>query len=154
MTTNRLNTRISGHRTHYNTLDRLTAANVERTDPQMLLLSQKSALLEHSIQHDHRFDLENVKIIDKHNKQYKLPLLEVCHIVNNDNTINRRTDVEGLSAIYAGILHSIKNTNYRSNTNIHNRQHPAAHTNTHNSSSSNNQYSSSSHQRTAINRGR
>lgn len=109
MTTNKLNTRMSGHKTHYNTLDRLKAANVDNMDPQMILLSQKTALLEHSIQNNHRFNLENVKIIDQHNKQYKLPLLEVCHIVNNEHSINRRTDTEGLSAIYAGILHAIKN---------------------------------------------
>lgn len=119
MTTNKLNTRISGHKTHYNTLDRLTATNVNNTDPQMILLSQKTALLEHSIQKNHRFDLENVKIVDKHDKQYKLPLLEMCHIVNNENSINRRTDTEGLSATYAGILHTIKN---RSNTTRQHRQ--------------------------------
>lgn len=117
MTTNRLNTRLSGHRTHYNTLDRLIAANTDVGDPQMILLGQKTALLEHSIQQNHRFDLEKTDIIDQHNKQHKLPLLEMCHIVNNPNSINRRTDTEGLSAIYAGILHSLKNNTIRQNNN-------------------------------------
>ncbi|XP_062538225.1 uncharacterized protein LOC134206513 [Armigeres subalbatus] len=45
MTTNKLSTRMSGHKTHYNTLDRLTATNINITDPQITLLSQKQHYL-------------------------------------------------------------------------------------------------------------
>ncbi|XP_058815363.1 uncharacterized protein LOC131678929 [Topomyia yanbarensis] len=114
MTTNKLKTRIYGHQTHYNALDKYKQLGLTATDPEIVALKEKTALLEHSIAQDHRFDLKNTKIIDKHNKKHALPFIEVCHIITNENSINRRTDTEGLNTIYAGIIHSLKNQNKRS----------------------------------------
>ncbi|XP_055526059.1 uncharacterized protein LOC129728069 [Wyeomyia smithii] len=111
MTTNMLKTRISGHRTHYNTWDKLLQQGYNETDTQISTLKEKTALMHHSITQNHRFDFQQTKIIDRHNKPQALPFLEICHIANTENSINKRTDTEGLNTIYAGIIHSIKNIN-------------------------------------------
>lgn len=116
MTTNRLRTRISGHKTHYNTLERLLQNQIQTTDPEIASLKEKTALLDHSITKNHRFNLEKTKILDKTNKTHTLPFLEMCHITNNSNSINRRTDTENLNSIYAGILHLLNNIQNRNNT--------------------------------------
>ncbi|XP_062698654.1 uncharacterized protein LOC134284184 [Aedes albopictus] len=108
MTKNRLKTRISGHRTLYNTMDRLLEQGADNTDPRMASLSERTALMQHSIQENHRFDLKQVKILEKVNKTQNLQFLEMCHIARNRHSINRRTDTDGLHAIYAGILHEIE----------------------------------------------
>ncbi|XP_062533254.1 uncharacterized protein LOC134202222 [Armigeres subalbatus] len=61
MTKNRLKTRISGHRTHYNTLDKLQKNEVNTSDPRIMQLKEKTALLEHSITENHRFNMEKRK---------------------------------------------------------------------------------------------
>lgn len=131
MTTNRLKTRISGHKTHYNTLDRLQQNGVSSSDPQIAQLQDKTALLEHTIVENHRFNLENTKILDKTNKSHTLPYLEMCHIVNNSNCINRRTDTEGLNAIYAGILHKVRNMGRRNTNNVNTQENTTNTDNTH-----------------------
>lgn len=111
MTTNRLKTRIHGHQTHYNTMDKLLERGIDVEDQEMIALGEKTALMHHSITKQHRFDLDRTKILDKNENTNTLQFLEMCHIVNNTNCINRRTDTEGLHAIYAGILHEVRNVN-------------------------------------------
>ncbi|XP_053681982.1 uncharacterized protein LOC128732703 [Sabethes cyaneus] len=115
LTTNRLKTRLSGHKTHYNALEKLLTPqdNTEciPVETQIAALKEKTALMDHTITLNHRFDFNSTKIIDKHNKQHSLPYLEMCHIVSNENSINKRTDTQGLSIIYAGVLHTLKNVN-------------------------------------------
>lgn len=120
MTKNRLDTRMYGHKTHYNTLDRLQQNITDPSDPKIEELAEKTALMQHSIKNNHRFDLGNVNIIDRHDKEHALPILEMCHIKNNQHCINKRTDTDGLNVVYAGILHAIKTTQTQANTHITN----------------------------------
>ncbi|XP_062705479.1 uncharacterized protein LOC134287552 [Aedes albopictus] len=111
ITTNRLRTRMSGHKTHYNTLDRLLEQDHTATSHEITSLGERTALMYHSIAENHRFDLKRVKIIDRANNTQTLQFLEMCHIKNNVHAVNKRTDTEGLHAIYAGILHEIGKVN-------------------------------------------
>ncbi|XP_058827799.1 uncharacterized protein LOC131687722 [Topomyia yanbarensis] len=83
----------------------------------LISLGEKTALIEHMIKNDHNFDLTKAKIIDKTYRSTALPILEMCHISNTANTVNHRTDVDGLNTTYAGILHTLKTTSTRRNRN-------------------------------------
>ncbi|XP_062710491.1 uncharacterized protein LOC134288736 [Aedes albopictus] len=125
MTTNRLKTRIYGHQTHYNTLEKLLEQGSDANDPQIVALGEKTALMNHSINKQHRFDLKKVKILDKNVNAHTLQFLEMGHIASNKNCVNKRTDTEGLHAIYAGIIYEIGNINK-----IRNRHDTQEHTHT------------------------
>ena len=117
MTTNLLKKRLYGHRANINKYQRLVDTGVTNTDEQLIRLGEITALLEHTIKHKHAFDLDKVKVIDKTFKASALSILEMCHIANTPNTVNRRTDVAGLSNTYSGILHTMKpSTSRRGNT--------------------------------------
>lgn len=84
----------------------------------MQRLGEKTALMKHIIEETHMFDLTQPKILDRTNKITSLPILEMCHIAHTPNTVNHRTDVQGLSTTYAGLLHTIKKSTKRNrNTN-------------------------------------
>ncbi|XP_055526906.1 uncharacterized protein LOC129719536 [Wyeomyia smithii] len=68
MTTNKLKTRISGHRSNLNALQKLVDNGTDIEDPQSATLSEKTALLHHCIRTQHTFDLNNVKILNQHRK--------------------------------------------------------------------------------------
>ncbi|XP_058814568.1 uncharacterized protein LOC131678430 [Topomyia yanbarensis] len=118
MTSNMLKTRICGHKTHYNTWDKLLQDRSDTTEIQIAHLKEKTALMDHSIKHNHRFDFENTSILAKNCKPHALPYIEVCHIITSKNSSNKRTDTEGLNSIYAGIIHTldIENQNKRKMT--------------------------------------
>ncbi|XP_058820812.1 uncharacterized protein LOC131683006 [Topomyia yanbarensis] len=113
MTSNMLKTRIAAHRSNIKKLNLLREAGHTSEDIQIVELKTKTALLEHSITHHHNFDVNKVKILDQHNRTTALPILEMCHIINQQKTVNKRTDTDGLSCIYAGILQTLHNRNYK-----------------------------------------
>ena len=56
----------------------------------------QSWLANHSTNLKHNFDFSNPKILDKeHNLEKKL-ILEIIEILNNKNSINKRSDLYGL----------------------------------------------------------
>ncbi|XP_055852385.1 uncharacterized protein LOC129916440 [Episyrphus balteatus] len=63
--------------------------------------SQKTALALHCIDEGHRPDFNNVDILQTEKHYSKRMLLEMLHILDTDNTVNRRSDCEGLSNIYS-----------------------------------------------------
>ncbi|XP_055714728.1 uncharacterized protein LOC129808846 [Phlebotomus papatasi] len=64
-----------------------------------------SSLCTHVTETGHRFKFEETKILDTHRNYGKRLLLEMIHIKTNmDKVVNKRSDVDGLSAIYAGLL--------------------------------------------------
>ncbi|XP_055840080.1 uncharacterized protein LOC129907751 [Episyrphus balteatus] len=67
--------------------------------------SHKTALALHCIDEGHRPDFNNVDIIQTEKHYSKRMLLEMLHILNTDNTVNRRSDCEGLSNIYSQFVH-------------------------------------------------
>ncbi|XP_062703666.1 arp2/3 complex-activating protein rickA-like [Aedes albopictus] len=103
MTSNQLKKRMSGHKSDVNKI-----VNTP-TD----ITHAKTALTQHMIEHNHTFNLDGTKIVDRTFRSTALPILEMCHIQNTSNTINFRTDVDGLNTAYAGILHTIKKANSR-----------------------------------------
>lgn len=76
----------------------------------MLSLKEKTALIEHCIDHDHRFDMDRVTVLDSSNHINTLTFLEMCHITNTPHTVNHRTDISGLNSTYAAILQTIYET--------------------------------------------
>ncbi|XP_065077334.1 uncharacterized protein LOC135700684 [Ochlerotatus camptorhynchus] len=100
MTTNHLKKRLSGHKSNINKL-----AEILQTTQH---IHAKTALIQHIADHQHTFDLEGTKIIDRTYRSSALSMLEMCHINNTSNTVNYRTDVAGLNTTYAGILHTVK----------------------------------------------
>lgn len=116
MTTNKLKTRISGHKSNINTLEHLRQTGITDDDHQITTLRERTALLNHCIQHNHNFCFDNTKILDRHNTESALPILEMLHISINPNTVNKRTDTEQLSTVYAGIVNTLRrNKNKQSN---------------------------------------
>ena len=111
MTTNQLKTRMAAHKSQIKKLNLLREAGHTSDDIQIAELKHKTALLEHSIEKQHNFEVNKVKILDQHNRSAALPILEMCHILNQHKPVNKRTDTDGLSSIYAGILHTLKKTN-------------------------------------------
>ncbi|XP_062716395.1 uncharacterized protein LOC134291940 [Aedes albopictus] len=126
MTTNKLRKRLSGHQSNINQLNRLRDQGYTNTDQAMIQQSSKTALTEHCVKEDHRFALQQTKILDKTHNRSTLPLLECFHIYNTHRTVNHRTDVEGLSSIYCGLLRTIAAKQVkRTQTNPLPPQHPS-----------------------------
>ncbi|XP_062716665.1 uncharacterized protein LOC134292023 [Aedes albopictus] len=126
MTTNKLKKRISGHQSNINQLNRLRDQGYTNTDQAMIQQSSKTALTEHCAREDHRFALQQTKIIDRTYNRTTLPLLECFHIYNTSGTVNHRTDVEGLSTIYCGLLRTIAAKQMKkTQTNPPSPQHPS-----------------------------
>lgn len=129
MTGNLLKKRLSGHRSNLNQLESLLASGSTYTDEPVRALKEKTALLAHCIEHEHRFNYETTKIVDQTYKKNILPVLEMIHISNDSNTINKRTDTDGLNTTLSGLIHKIntvraRNTYRPRNTNIN---HPSQH---------------------------
>ena len=123
MTGNLLKTRMSGHRSNVNALEKLLKSGYSENDSPVSDMKEKStALIAHCIDHKHRFDLEAVKILDQTRKMSSLPILEMIQIYNDPNSINKRTDVEKLNSTYSGILHAIQKHTQRKIDRIKNTQ--------------------------------
>ncbi|XP_058458656.1 uncharacterized protein LOC131435122 [Malaya genurostris] len=110
MTSNQLKVRLSGHKSNITKYLKLMSDRPGDIDSEIAKLKEKTALVDHVIRYQHNFDLSQTKIIDRSFKSTSLPILEMCHIVNTPNTINHRTDIDGLSTTYAGVLHTVKST--------------------------------------------
>ena len=69
---------------------------------------KKTALAEHAITYKHSFDFKNTKILDFENNLKKRLILKMIHIQKENSSINYKTDIENLSAIYYNIIKCIK----------------------------------------------
>ncbi|XP_038104100.1 uncharacterized protein LOC119765065 [Culex quinquefasciatus] len=107
MTKNKLSTRLSGHRSDVNKLEKIVTDHTN-TETDMDSIRDKTALLEHCVNTGHRFQIDNTKIVDTTFMSHTLPFLEMCHIFNTQHTVNHRVDVDGLNTAYASVLHSIR----------------------------------------------
>ena len=62
-------------------------------------------LANHSTNLKHNFDFSNPKILDKeHNLEKRLILVEMIEILNNKNSINKRSDMDCFSNVYKNLL--------------------------------------------------
>ena len=107
-TQNKLKTRISGHQTNMNTLNKLLNTGHIITDQEVLKVRAQTALVDHAAVNSHDFDLKGARILDTTYKTSNLNILESCHIFNTDNTVNVREDTDNLHAAYGGFLHALK----------------------------------------------
>lgn len=107
MTSNLLKTRLSGHRSDVNRLDKLLQSGHSYSDVEVQATREKTALISHCIDTGHRFDLTQAEILDQTFKRSSLSLLEMIWIHNTQDTVNKRTDTDGLNSTYAGILHAL-----------------------------------------------
>lgn len=123
MTTTKLKSRLSGHRSNVRKLQKLRDDGYTNTDAAIAEIREKTALINHAAAMEHSFGLDEVKIVERTHKSSNLPILESCHIYNTDKTVNKRSDTDNLHASYAGILHTIKNMKNQTKTNHDNRTH-------------------------------
>ncbi|XP_055589197.1 uncharacterized protein LOC129741481 [Uranotaenia lowii] len=111
MSRNSLKTRLVGHKSNVKKYEQLSDRGITRTDAEMQSMRDNcTALIAHIIDESHTIDLDNAKIIDRSRRSSSLPILEMCHIYTNTNTLNFRTDVNNLSSTYSNILQSLTNT--------------------------------------------
>ena len=68
----------------------------------------QTALAEHATSYKHSFDFKNTKILDTENILKKRLFLEMTYIQRENSSVNYKTDIENLSAIYNKIIKSIK----------------------------------------------
>ncbi|KYM97737.1 hypothetical protein ALC62_11566 [Cyphomyrmex costatus] len=86
-TRRKLKTRVNEHRSHihWNT-------------------SSRSVITDHRLEHNHEFDWNNVDILDCENFYHKRLISEMICIKTQRNSLNLKTDTEGLDQSYADIL--------------------------------------------------
>ena len=59
----------------------------------------------HSLKEGHNFDFNNTRILSTESNDKKRLYLEMWHKKKNiKNTVNKRTDIEGLSNMYCNIM--------------------------------------------------
>lgn len=66
------------------------------------------AVVEHCLRTGHQFDYTNIKVLDQETNYKSRLFLEMCHISENENAINFKTDTNKLSNIYCNILQKRK----------------------------------------------
>jgi hypothetical protein len=96
-TSKKLSTRLNRHK--------LDIKNKEKTGP-------KTALVQHTLDKKHNFDLENTQVIDREIKHGKRLILEAGHIIMN-KTVNLKTDTSNISRQYYSILDTHKKNNIK-----------------------------------------
>lgn len=64
----------------------------------------RCALSQHSLNLGHRFNFENVKVLDREPGYHGRMFLEMYYIKTTENTVNFKTDLENLSSIYSFII--------------------------------------------------
>lgn len=69
----------------------------------------KCVVVAHSMDHNHRFDFENVKILTEENKEYKRNLLEELYIKSSETCINSKSkEAKNISNIYNYLFEYLK----------------------------------------------
>lgn len=68
------------------------------------LRNKRCALTTHVETTGHTMLFDDVKILDSHKNLNRRLFLEMCHINNNENSINNRSDIDSLSSIYSFLL--------------------------------------------------
>lgn len=73
--------------------------------------SEYSAVVQHYKNNTHELNFENIKIKHSENNGQKREFLEQCEIyLNNDKTINKKTDTQNLNFNYRNLLYNYKKT--------------------------------------------
>lgn len=106
-----LKSRVSNHVSDRNRLTKLQSEIAHLNDSQQAkeleVMLNGTALIRHVINLDHEFSYDKTTIVCSDNNYTKLKMLEMLYI-QHLNTVNLRSDVEGLSSVYSGLLHKAK----------------------------------------------
>ncbi|KYN22564.1 hypothetical protein ALC57_05036, partial [Trachymyrmex cornetzi] len=89
-TKRKLKTRLAEHRNHINRNS-----------------NNQSVITEHRIEFDHDFDWENVAVLDEERSLNKRLISECLHILMQKNSLNLRSDTEGVHLNYIQLLKDI-----------------------------------------------
>lgn len=109
LTTNKLLVRLYGHKSDINKLEKIMqVADPAEQKIQLGHHRERTAMMAHCIDTQHRFNILSTYILDHTTKPSRLPILEICHILTTKN-INKRTDTDNISISYIGILLTLKN---------------------------------------------
>ena len=65
-----------------------------------------TALTKHTWCQDHKFNSDEVKIVDRAKNYKKRMILEMTHIVSNPLAVNQKTDTDNLSAFFLPLLNN------------------------------------------------
>jgi len=71
--------------------------------------SKHSVISEHILNFKHKFDWDNVKVLDREPNWYKRLISEMLHIKEQKNGINLQKDTELLNESYFGLLNDLSN---------------------------------------------
>ncbi|XP_055604423.1 uncharacterized protein LOC129752680 [Uranotaenia lowii] len=125
-TKNTLDQRLSGHKSNIKLIDqyikkkrKTNGTNDQQHQHQHIITNaapkekDTTALIDHCLETGHRFNITQTKILDSSFNTHTLKFLEMCHIFNNPNTVNLKTDTNNLNAMYANILNNLKKHNYK-----------------------------------------
>lgn len=83
--------------------------NIHRSDIKKKNI--RCALTKHSVEQEHHIDLDSVEIVDKTSSYNKRLIMEMIHIQREQNSINKKSDVQNLSNIYTFLLSIAKKKN-------------------------------------------
>jgi hypothetical protein len=98
--------RMSGHRSSLK-MARAGLEKKQRTEDTVREAARGSALVFHTVMTGHEFDLENPEILHVTRNPKRLNVLEMLHI-QDQKTVNQRSDSANLSAIYKALLEKTK----------------------------------------------
>ncbi len=76
-----------------------------------IMKRNRTAVVYHVVNAGHRFDCDNMKILDTNSNYGKLKVLEMLHITAS-NTVNKRSDVSNTIHQYSELLHHLKSKNF------------------------------------------
>lgn len=111
LTTQRLKSRISNYLADRRKLTQLqtgaTSSDSSLVDFDLERMSNKTALIKHCVEHTHEFNYNETKILINEENHDKLKILEML-LNKHRKTVNLRSDVEGLSIVYSGLLNKVK----------------------------------------------
>ncbi|CAG5093129.1 Protein of unknown function [Cotesia congregata] len=76
--------------------------------PENIIKTNRTALAAHHFDTGHSFQFDKVKILDYENNFFKRNVSEMIHIQASNN-VNFRSDTQGLSVLYNGIIWNLRN---------------------------------------------
>jgi hypothetical protein len=108
-TRQKLQRRMGGHKSNLK-MAREELDKHQKTEEIVRQISKGSALVYHSVMTNHEFNLANPEILHSTNNPGKLNVLEMLHI-QDQLTVNQRTDCANLSLVYKGLLAKMNKNN-------------------------------------------
>lgn len=111
LTTTTMRARLSNHKSEKRRMEKMTEQEMvfymDDQQAEQTRFPNKTALVKHTVETGHSFHYDDFRIICTERNLEKLRILEMLHI-NNLNTVNIKTDVEGINVQYINILKKLR----------------------------------------------